>query len=198
MAANAKTGVAEDAQDERDPYPDDLGPTLRALRKAAGLTLEELAATADLSQPFLSQIENGRALPSLLALHRVAHSLGTSTYDLLQPGSVSGSLVRRKEGMRFALTDGATAHWLTSGTDHRLAMSEIVAAADVALDHTSCHAGEEIIHVLEGSLTVFLDGHDDVFLETGDTLSYAAETPHRWKSGADGTRFMIVCTPPSF
>ena len=123
MARNEKADPNDDEVDDgRDSYPDDLGPTLHTLRNAAGLTLDHLAATADLSQSFLSQIENGRALPSLLALHRIAHALGTTTYDLLQPAAVPSSLVRRSEGRRFALADGATVRWLTAGTDRRLAI----------------------------------------------------------------------------
>ena len=182
----------------KDPYPDDLGPTLRTLRKAAGLTLEQLAEKAELSQPFLSQIENGRALPSLAALHRVARSLGTSTHAILQPDLGAQSLVRRGSGPQFILADGATSRWLVSGADHRLALTEIVSAPNVELDHPAAHAGEEVVYVLEGSITVFRDGFDDIQLDVGDTLSYAALTPHRWCSGPEGVRFLIACTPPSY
>ena len=185
-------------EDSPTDYPEGLGPELRALRKAGGLTLEQLAGLADLSQPFLSQIENGRALPSLLALHRIAQSLGTSTYAILQPASRGESLVRHGSGKRFVLADGATSRWLTSGHNRHLAMTEIVSTPNTVLDHTSAHAGEEVIHIVTGSLTVFREGEDDVQLEPGDTLCYAAKVPHRWRSGPDGARFLIVCTPPSF
>ncbi|MEI7548498.1 MAG: helix-turn-helix transcriptional regulator, partial [Actinomycetota bacterium] len=53
-----------------------LGTAIRGLRLAVGLTMVELADRAGLSQPFLSQIENGRARPSMQSLYRIATALG--------------------------------------------------------------------------------------------------------------------------
>ena len=49
-----------------------LGQRLQGLRRAQGLTLELLAADSGLSAGYLSQIENGQAVPSLTALQVIA------------------------------------------------------------------------------------------------------------------------------
>lgn len=175
-----------------------LGPTVRKLRRAAGLTLMELAEQVDLSQPFLSQIETNQAMPSLLALHRVACALGTSTHALLEPIPQDISLVRSKEGRRFALADGATVRFLVSGSGHRMEPNEVIAAANVTMEHTTSHVGEEMVHVLHGSVIVAIEGEDDVTLEVGDTYAYPAVNPHSWRSGDSGARFLIITSPPSF
>ena len=54
---------------------------IRERRLARGLTLTTLASQAELSQPFLSQIENGRARPSMMSLYRIAYALGTPIED---------------------------------------------------------------------------------------------------------------------
>lgn len=174
-----------------------LGPTLRQHRKAAGMTMQELADRCDLSQPFLSQIENSRAMPSLYALHRVAQALGTTTVALLEPTYSEVTLVRADEGASFMLFEGATTRMLTPGEGHRLEANEIVVEAGFLSDKI-VHEGQELIFVLEGSLEVFLEGRDPVVLHRGDTLSYASMTPHQWASGDAGARFVIVTSPPSF
>lgn len=190
--------VSLDAQSGSDELLAGVGRSLRALRKAANLTLEELATRCDLSQPFLSQIETGRARPSLNALHRVAQALGTTAYELMGPESEEQSVVRHGEGARYVVADGATVRFLTNRHDRRLGMSEIVAAPNTVMDHKTAHAGQEAVHLVEGSLIIELDSGDRFELKTGDTASYAATIPHTWRSGPQGARFLITCAPASF
>lgn len=186
------------AEDNEVDIAPQLGPALRRRRKAAGLTMKQLADVCGLSQPFLSQIENSRAMPSLFALHRVAQALDTTTVALLEPTHSAVTLVRQGEGERFVLADGATTRFLTPGDGHRLEANETSAAPGVAMSHAIVHDGQEMIRVLDGELTVHLEGEEPVVLEVGDTMSYPATTPHRWSSGELGARFLIVSSPPSF
>ena len=52
-----------------------VGKNIRACRTHAGLTLEQLAEKADLSWPYLSEIERGRENISLDKLVRLAQAL---------------------------------------------------------------------------------------------------------------------------
>jgi len=187
--------VAAETQSECAP---NLGHKLRRLRKAACLTLMELAAQADLSQPFLSQIENGQAMPSLMALHRLAIALGTSTHAILEPIPQAISLVRSGEGRLFALADGATVRFLVSGSGHRLEPNEVTASANVAMDHMTSHTGEELVYVLDGSVIITIEGVGETALGVGDTFTYPSVLHHTWRSGESGARFLIVTSPPSF
>lgn len=56
---------------------------LRELRLAKGLTQEQLAELASVSQPMLSQIELGQANPSLKAAQRLAEALEVSVDSLI-------------------------------------------------------------------------------------------------------------------
>ena len=53
-----------------------LGEDLRALRKAQGLTLNDLSAASGRSVSFLSKVERGLARPSVTSLQEVAEALG--------------------------------------------------------------------------------------------------------------------------
>jgi len=54
----------------------EFGNRLRDLRKAKGWTLEELEDKVELSGPYLSKIERGRAIPSEEAVELIAEKLG--------------------------------------------------------------------------------------------------------------------------
>ncbi|MBF0326938.1 MAG: helix-turn-helix transcriptional regulator [Alphaproteobacteria bacterium] len=61
-----------------------FGRILRDLRKAQGLTQEELAFRAEMNVTYLSDIERGRWNPSLAMLVDLARGLGLHPADLLK------------------------------------------------------------------------------------------------------------------
>jgi transcriptional regulator with XRE-family HTH domain len=62
-----------------------VGETIRALREARGLTLDELANAVGISRPYLNNIERGeRRLTPVLAA-RVAHALDVRQAALVRP-----------------------------------------------------------------------------------------------------------------
>lgn len=52
-----------------------VGLNLQALRKAKGLSQEELAHRADIHQTYLSGVERGRRNPSVMVLARLAAAM---------------------------------------------------------------------------------------------------------------------------
>ena len=67
-----------------------LGRRLRAQRTTLGLTLAEVAGQADLSLPYLSNLERGRGNPTIDALGKIAGALGTTVGSLVGKTDVSG------------------------------------------------------------------------------------------------------------
>lgn len=177
-----------------------LGRSLRARRKGQGLTLQQLADQCRLSQPFLSQLENGKAMPSLLALHQVAAALGTTAQTLLdvQPKS-DVSLVRGKDTPCYDLSSGATVCFLVEGPDHQMEPNLITAHPGAESGCALEHPGEEMVHVIEGNVEIALRDRLPTKLGPGDTLTYPATIPHEWRIvGDEPARFLIVSSPPSF
>ena len=177
-----------------------LGRKLRERRKDRGLTLQQLADLCGLSQPFLSQLENGKAMPSLLALHQVAAALGLSAQELLQPAvSTDVSLVRSDTTQCYELGPGATACFLVEGSGHSIETNLITAKPGAESGCKLAHNGEEMIYVLEGSISVELRDHDPVDLSTGDAYTYPSSIPHEWCNiGSAPARFLFITSPPSF
>src|SRR6186997_2739666 len=68
--------------------PDDgalsIGPRVRALREAGGLSLRDLAERSGVSAPMLSQVERGETSPTLATAARIAAGLELSLSQLLR------------------------------------------------------------------------------------------------------------------
>lgn len=65
-----------------------IGARVRELREAQGLTAEKLAYETDTSKGYLSEIENGGKLPSVLVLDILAERLGVPLAELFrEPGT---------------------------------------------------------------------------------------------------------------
>src|SRR5688572_5782629 len=98
----------------------DIGPRLRAIRRARGYTLRGLAKRTGFSASFLSQAELGQVSPSLGSLDRIAVSLGTSLAALLSRAPDSpGPIVQRSSapGLRSEWSR-ATAQSLLPAGNH--------------------------------------------------------------------------------
>lgn len=74
--------------------PDNFGERLKKLRKKAGLTQEELAEKAGVSNITISQWENGVYAPTMTRIKALAQALNVSEADLLNdPPPDSGEWV---------------------------------------------------------------------------------------------------------
>ena len=61
-----------------------VGNNLRTCRTNAGLTLEELAEKAEMSWPYISEVERGRENISLDKLARLARALNVTLSKLVE------------------------------------------------------------------------------------------------------------------
>jgi quercetin dioxygenase-like cupin family protein/DNA-binding transcriptional regulator YiaG len=187
--------AAVDSQSER------IGGRIRELRRARGLTLVQLAAAANLSHPFLSQLERGRARPSMISLEKIARALGSSQLELIasaeddaDPHQSPTVLVRAGEGTRGPYGEG-NARLLVHGK-RRFHPMEFTAANLIAGDYY-VHEEDEFIHVVAGRVEVDLQGHEVQVLSEGDSLYYVGGTPHRWRAiDPAGYRLFVVKEKP--
>lgn len=64
-----------------------LGRTIRAHRRSAGLTQEQLAEAIGSSSEWMSQVERGVGTPSVAILLRIATAVGTTPLALIEAAS---------------------------------------------------------------------------------------------------------------
>ena len=80
-----------------------LGRFIRAQRQMANLSLRQLSALTEVSNPYLSQVERGLHEPSVRVLKSIADALNVSAETLLeQAGLISGT-----EKLDIEATEGA-------------------------------------------------------------------------------------------
>ncbi len=63
-----------------------VGRNVARLRRACGLTQEQLAERSGFSQQYISDLERGRRNPTIVSLYELAQALGTSHVVLVSPG----------------------------------------------------------------------------------------------------------------
>ena len=169
-----------------------LGTAIRERRLAGEFTLTELAERADLSQPFLSQIENGRARPSMQSLYRIATALSTTPQALFGgPAAAAEPTLARSADTEVATidTDGESLRRLLLPGDAPFHVIELVGLSAEFLEPWS-HDGFEALYVIAGPVEVDVDGTISR-LDTGDFLSYPARLPHRYRS-SKGPRARVL------
>lgn len=173
---------------------DEVGQAIRSQRLSQSLTLVELAGRADLSQPFLSQVENGRARPSMSSLYRIATALDTTPQALFggADSAAQPTLMRAADATVPAIaTDGESLRrlLLTGGTPFHVV--ELVGLSTKFLEPWQ-HHGFEALYVLAGPIEVEVDGACNT-LATGDFMSYPAQLPHRYRSALGSeARLLLV------
>src|SRR5688572_4343447 len=75
-----------------------VGPRLKALREAGGLSLRDLAERSGVSAPMLSQVERNETSPTIATAHRIAAGLDLSLSQLLRLDEGSSlSIVRAQD-----------------------------------------------------------------------------------------------------
>jgi transcriptional regulator with XRE-family HTH domain len=170
-----------------------MGERLRSARRARGLSLRELSQRLGVSASLISQVETGRANPSVSTLYAIAAELDVSLDELLfedrRPSASAAAvgatpiermLQPRETRERIRLASGVTWDRLTTASEpdtEFLFVSYEVGGAS-SLDGFQRHRGHEWGYIIEGTLTVQI-GFEVVVLRPGDAISFDSTTPHR-------------------
>ncbi|MEU7819407.1 XRE family transcriptional regulator [Catellatospora sp. NPDC049133] len=144
-----------------EPGAEGVGPRLRQLREAAGISLSELARRANVGKATLSGLENGTRNPTLDTLWSVTAALGVPITALLsgqQAGVVRGTAVEATllqvfdddavtyELYRMVVPPGAVQHSPAhhAGVTEHITVFDGVLRAGPADAPLTAHPGEHI------------------------------------------------------
>ena len=180
----------------RPDYPQ-IGDQLRARRQALGLSLRELADRLGVTPSLISQIERGRANPSVSTLYAIVAELDLSLDELLfserrsadLAGAAplqSGPIQRGHERQHIRLASGVTWERLTTRSEPGVEFLYVIydiGGASSESDHQR-HSGHEWGYVISGTLQVTI-GFESWVLEPGDSVSLDSTTPHRLANVGD-------------
>jgi transcriptional regulator with XRE-family HTH domain len=193
-----------------------LGGVVRARRHALGRTLVEVAGASGLSHSFLSQLERGRARPSMRSLYLIAQALGTTQQALLAaatPPSTSPVGPGVTTGLSPALTVQAGSARLLSHVEGGADVTEFLNVPET-FEGYFAHGRHELVYVVSGRLEVELaaadphEGSDDAHPETAPTttlytleprqsIGYPGSVRHRHRRvGTDECVVLVVHSGP--
>ncbi len=168
---------------------DHVGREVKARRVTAGMSIAELARRADVSAPFVSQLETGRTSMSIPTLYRMATALGCTPNALLGgERDPRPHVTRAGSGIRLAAGSGDHSQLpqllSRTGDDVLLeAYHYVIHPHDDAQEWFE-HEGEDLIYVVSGAIGIeFATGTPEgttVELGAGDSLHHDGTTPHRW------------------
>jgi transcriptional regulator with XRE-family HTH domain len=195
------TDVAEHplvSADQSDPQPVELGRRIKMLRVARSLTLKDLEERGGISATHVSEIERGKASPTVGALGRIARALGVRPATLVEPRTLPlVSVMRSAERDRHPVQWGQVAISAITQPTHGATLGGVLmklpVARGVALAHH--HEGEEWVTVLSGQVEIRIDSESHV-LRAGDALHFRAERPHAYSNPASAPAVLLVASRP--
>jgi transcriptional regulator with XRE-family HTH domain len=157
-----------------------LGRKLRFYRLKLDITLKDLAGKIGVTPSLLSQIEHGKASPSLQTLRSIAEVFNIPIGILFEMNSrPSPSPLVKKNTFKRIITEGNVKHSLLSPgyDDIEMFINEFPPNSATGTVPYS-HDGIECGYLLKGTLIIEVDGMEYV-MEEGDSVVFDSYRPHR-------------------
>jgi transcriptional regulator with XRE-family HTH domain len=185
---------------EKETISVDVGSRLRQLREQYNISMRGLAAKSGLSANALSMIERGKTSPSVSTLYKLSDALGVPITEFFSQQIERQEVVFLKATERSKIT-------FAKGSMEGLGGEQFVGKVSPFLvtlengagsgpNHMS-HTGHEFVYCIRGKLEYRVE--KQVFqLEAGDSLLFAAQLKHSWKSiSGNVTNALIVISEHS-
>ena len=176
-----------------------IGPRVKALREAGGLSLRDLAERSGVSAPMLSQVERGETSPTLAVASRIASGLDLRLSQLLrldESGSVTvvraaerrgGGSARR--GHRFEVLTPPLPGQRVELSRHILSAGAQTGGPGDPPMHEP--GAREIALVEQGPVVLLIDGERHA-LDTGDTVTFDADLAHHFENPGPGEAAILA------
>jgi XRE family transcriptional regulator, regulator of sulfur utilization len=164
-----------------------LGQRIQSLRADRGLTLRELADRSDVSVSMLSSVERGEKAPTVVVLDRVAGGLDVTLASLVAEPDLDRIIVRRAADQdRIDEPGGWQRTILTPvvpGVNFEWIRSTLPPSCDAGTCPAYAAGSHEFVAVQSGTLSLTVGEHE-LTLAAGDSVYFAADTPHRYANRA--------------
>lgn len=185
-------GSMDNTADNLDHLLGEVGPRLRALRQSRDLTLDELAASTNLSTSKLSRLESGKRRPTLDALIPLARAYRVQLDELVGAPASGDPRVHLKPMQRYGMTWVPLTQRPGGVQTAKLIMP--VGYPDEELQPRT-HEGYEWVYVLNGKVRLLLGEHD-LELQAGEVAEFDTHTPHAFGNAGQVPAEMLMLVGP--
>ncbi len=176
-----------------------LAERLKQFRRNSQLTLEQLAQHSGVSRSMLSQIERGKANPTLAIACRIAKALNISIVELVEePWTQPDIEVVKATDKQAVLRDDENGYvrMLTPNRPERVTeFYKLTLPIDGELNSSPHFRGTKEVLTVHAGEVVVLSGQDSAVLKAGDTAHYLADQPHRIinRGNSEALLYMVMC-----
>ncbi|TYP78915.1 helix-turn-helix domain-containing protein [Paenibacillus methanolicus] len=173
----------------------ELGSKIRKLRKEQNRSLDDIAAACGFTKSLLSKIENGKSVPPIGTLIKIAEALGTKISVLLDDEDQNGTVYTTSEATvkKMVKTDkGYAFAAIAAERPEKLMQPFYFIAKKGKTGHNQhSHVGQEFIYVLEGTM-VYNVGSESHTLAPGDSLYFDSVEKHAYTLVTDEVKYISV------
>lgn len=177
-----------------------IGNQIRERRRNKGITVQELAERASVSKGLISQIENSRAVPSLMVLIEIIRALDIDLNvffkEIDTEQSTKTVLVKRRDEYDFFEKEQASGFRY-----HRIFTQNIdKSTVDIVLLELEPNASRPMVeteafeykYVLSGKIEYQFE-QETILLDAGDSMLFDGRIPHTPKNiGRDKAIMLVV------
>lgn len=180
----------------------EIAQRLRAFRMANRMTLKQLAQKAGCTDAYLSQMERGRANPSITILKKIASALQVKVVDFFLENEPAEDNIVVKEHERvnieFKRGDAKIQMLVRDIRDKRMQPFYTTIDPCGGSKGSYSHVGEECGIVLKGQLEINVGGKS-YRLKKNDSFYFSSQEPHSWSNpGRTKTVVVWIVSPPTF
>ena len=164
-----------------------IGPRVKALRDRHGLSLQQLADRSDVSPAAIHKVEQGTMVPTITTLLKLAAAFdrpvsyfineddAPPAYVLYTPAGERRRIYTSRQGLSLGGVSGPYGQYAIAS-----AVAEVEPGATSG-EEPLRHPGEELIHLLSGTLEVTV-ADQVVRLTPGDSVHFRTDQEHRWRN----------------
>lgn len=181
---------------------DNIGSKVKKLRINAKMTLKELSYKTSLSIGFLSQFERGLTSIATDSLQKIALALNVEpSYFFSKPTIRNSSIMRsyEKEVMKIDNSKYISYLFTADATNKQMMprMIDILPCDNKERLSQYQHEGEEFIYVLEGTLTLYING-TTCELYPGDGAHYNSQVAHNYANYTNKMVKILEISVPNY
>jgi transcriptional regulator with XRE-family HTH domain len=177
-----------------------LGNILKALRNHRNWTLREMSEHSGIPVSTLSKVENDRLTLTYDKLAQLSQKLQIPISDLfaetetVEAITARRSIGRLEDAVRVTTSNYDYYYLCTELRRKRMVpvLTRIRAKSLSEFGDLVRHAGEEYIHVLEGTIVVHTEFYDTVTLKTGEAIYIDSNMGHAYVAAADCDEALVL------
>jgi len=182
------------------PYA--LGEKLRGLRLKKSMGLVQLGKHTGLSPAMLSKLENGKLVPTIPTLLRIAmvFSVGLEYFFTDERKQHVVAIARKQDRIRFPERPGGSqiSYWFESldfAANERKLNAFLAEFQPIAADKQRLHqhAGVEFLYVIRGKVDLII-GSDTHTLDSGDAIYFDSSVRHGYRRAGAQVGTAIIVT----